>query len=219
MAKTTHTHTGTCQACGAVQAVDNQTQRIAKHGYKVAGFGMFVGTCSGSDKPPAELDLTHTRLIILNCHAWADNADRLEALWTSGALMVTTQTVAGPKRDVRGFRIYHEVMMFGCADYSIAAVRRKHASDHERQAESARAHAYSLDKHVIPRFGKPLYAAAVKKAPRNFIAGERVTLYGVAFIVKEQLTGYRAMYVRGYYETNPDRIFTPSLRTLRGQNP
>lgn len=61
MTKTTHTHRGTCQACGAVQASANSNSLIAKHGYTVQGH-YFNGTCQGSDKRPAEHDVTHTHI-------------------------------------------------------------------------------------------------------------------------------------------------------------
>jgi hypothetical protein len=218
--KTTHTHTGTCQACGAVQAVNNNTLLIAKHGYKVAGFGMFVGTCGGSDRKPAELDISYTHTIIKNCYEWAANADRLAGLWRDGSLMVTTRDSDSGKRDAKMRRIYQPVMMFGCSDYEIGQRRGQLEFQQETQAKNARAHAEALLTHVVPRFGRDLYKAKVVKIPRTFKVGERVTLYGKAFIVDvPEIRGYNAMYVKGHYESTPDKKFTPSMRTLRGQNP
>ena len=48
-----HTHKGTCQVCGSVQAVNNKTGMIAKHGYTV-DWGMFQGECPGSHELPIE---------------------------------------------------------------------------------------------------------------------------------------------------------------------
>jgi len=48
-----HTHKGTCQVCGSVQAVDSKTGMIAKHGYTV-DWGMFQGQCQGSHELPIE---------------------------------------------------------------------------------------------------------------------------------------------------------------------
>lgn len=48
------THNGTCQVCGAIQAVNAKTNRLAKHGYTTR-WGFFAGTCSGSDEKPFEL--------------------------------------------------------------------------------------------------------------------------------------------------------------------
>lgn len=64
MAKTTHTGRGTCQVCGALQAIDNVTGITAKHGYKVAGYHFFVGVCPGARYLPAQKDLTITHKII-----------------------------------------------------------------------------------------------------------------------------------------------------------
>lgn len=50
---TKHTHKGTCQACGRVQAVNNKSGMIAKHGYTV-DWGYFSGICQGSDAAPLE---------------------------------------------------------------------------------------------------------------------------------------------------------------------
>lgn len=51
---TRHTHRGHCQLCGAQQAVNNKTGRIAKHGYTTR-WGFFSGTCAGSDNLPYEV--------------------------------------------------------------------------------------------------------------------------------------------------------------------
>lgn len=51
-----HTHKGTCQVCQARQAVNVKTGLLAKHGYQVAGYGFFNGTCWGSDHLPFEKD-------------------------------------------------------------------------------------------------------------------------------------------------------------------
>lgn len=221
--KTKHTHQGTCQACGARQAVDNRTGIVAKHGYKVAGFGMFVGICQGSGKKPAELDITYTHYIMTQCEEWAVEADRVAGLWRDGSLMVTTQETDSGRKDSKMRRIYHHTMMLGCSDYDIGQRRAHLEYSQESQAKNARMHAESLLTHVVPRFGRPLYKAQTIKIPRVFKVGEQVTLYGKAFIVDvPEVHGYRAMYVKGHYATdtsdNPRR-FTPSMRTLRGQNP
>jgi len=51
----THTHKGTCQLCGRIQAVNNKTGEIAKHGYTV-DYGFFSGTCRGSGYLPLQQD-------------------------------------------------------------------------------------------------------------------------------------------------------------------
>jgi len=49
---------GHCQACLRVQAVNDKTGRMSLHGYQVAGFGYFSGTCNGSKELPLEKDTT-----------------------------------------------------------------------------------------------------------------------------------------------------------------
>lgn len=71
----THTHTGHCQACGRIQAVDVSKKTIAKHGYRVAGFGFFAGTCRGSDYPALELSKVYCEEIQIQCYVAAKRED------------------------------------------------------------------------------------------------------------------------------------------------
>jgi hypothetical protein len=48
-----HTHKGTCQICGATQAVSLKNGTLALHGYTTR-WGFFSGTCSGSRGLPYE---------------------------------------------------------------------------------------------------------------------------------------------------------------------
>ena len=65
---TKHTHKGTCQACGRVQAVNNKSGMIAKHGYTV-DWGYFSGICQGSDAAPLEQSTDVTLRIIKQLQA------------------------------------------------------------------------------------------------------------------------------------------------------
>ena len=49
---------GHCQACLRIQAVNDRTGRLSNHGYKVAGYGYFHGTCNGSGELPLEKETT-----------------------------------------------------------------------------------------------------------------------------------------------------------------
>src|SRR5579871_3871138 len=51
---TKHTHRGHCQLCDRLQAINNKTSVIAKHGY-TKRWSYFVGTCLGSGYKPYEL--------------------------------------------------------------------------------------------------------------------------------------------------------------------
>lgn len=208
--KTKHTHTGTCQACGAVQAVDNVTRLIAKHGYKVAGFGFFNGVCRGSDHKPAEFDITLTHRIMINCEEWAVNADRLTALYASGDLMVISHEVNSGRRDAYHQRIYITVPMFGCSDLYIDDKQQHAAFLQTSEAANARAHAAALVKHVISRFGRELYP--VKAAARTFAIGDVVkTRLGEITLVKS-FHSFRNSTIRGYRGTLVD----PTLAAMSG---
>jgi hypothetical protein len=92
MAKQKATHNGTCQWCGARQAVDPVTGTLAKHGYTVR-WGFFSGVCRGSDHQPFEKssDLiarsitettaaaAHTRLVATETR----NRTEAEPVWVS----------------------------------------------------------------------------------------------------------------------------------------
>lgn len=68
--KSTHTHKGNCQACGRLQAVDNATGDLAKHGYNVE-HGYFRGTCPGSGEYPLQIERALTDEIIASMEAEA----------------------------------------------------------------------------------------------------------------------------------------------------
>jgi len=80
--KTTHTHRGHCQACGAIQAIDNTTGLLAKHGYRVAGFGYFMGVCPGAGHQSLEKERAYTDFIIADMR-------RLAAEYAQHALDLT----------------------------------------------------------------------------------------------------------------------------------
>lgn len=226
MTKSTHTHTGTCQACGAVQAVDNTSGLVAKHGYKVAGFGFFNGTCQGSGHKPAERDITLTYRIMISCEDWAVSADRLAGMWRDGVLMVTTHESATGKRDAYHRRTYHDVMMFGCSEYDIGRRRGQLEYAEESQAKSARAHAEALLNHVIPRFGRELYP--VKKG-RTFEKGDtvltkfghRITLtteYYSGFHNRRRVSGWKGVFVDVVVANAEPRQYFISMVELRKYN-
>lgn len=209
--KTTHTHTGTCQACGAKQAVDNNTRLMAKHGYKVAGFGFFNGTCPGSDQKPAELDITYTHHIITVMGEMAAENDRLQALYASHELMVVCRSVRSGKRDAYSRPIYIDVPMFGCPDYVVDDQQKHEAYSHESAAKMQRSHAESLVRYVIPRFMKPLFKAKAKAPVRHFEIGQVVTVNGRQFKLvaargstfgSGRVTGYRVARIEGGIEAD-----------------
>ena len=82
------THNGTCQACGAHQAV-RANGRLANHGYTVE-YGFFSGICPGSDKAPLEQERTFADSII------ADLTDRANQLMSIELEDITEVSIRNP---------------------------------------------------------------------------------------------------------------------------
>ena len=76
---------GHCQACLRIQAVNDKSGRLSKHGYKVAGYGYFHGTCNGSGELPLEKETTilDREVKLLN-----QEANRLDKLVAKGPSVV-----------------------------------------------------------------------------------------------------------------------------------
>lgn len=222
--KTKHTHQGTCQACGAVQAVNNVTQLVAKHGYQVVGFHFFNGVCQGSGHKPAELEVLLTYKIIDSCIAWALDADRCAALYASRTIMLVCwekQVYEYNPRKARNMYVRKSYPMFGCSDVQIDREYKHAVEGQEQQAEKARSHAQSLRDNVLTRLGKPLFPVQ-HKTLRQFAAGDVVKLNGRDFKLLSPRYGMRGgavKYWKGEFVDAPGKYFTPTIRTLRSQNP
>ncbi len=175
MTKTTHTHRGTCQACGSVQAVDNVSGLLAKHGYTV-NWGYFNGTCQGSGRKPAEHDVTLTHTVIAFCTETAASHDDSIAALKDGTTVPSTFLRWNPTKKVehksRGGGTY---TVTGCNDElpiarATAEERAKAIAlaihEHEMHASGLRSHADGLTRYVLVRLGQPLYVAAELDAPK-----------------------------------------------------
>jgi hypothetical protein len=174
MTKTTHTHRGTCQACGSVQAVDNVSGLLAKHGYQVIGY--FSGTCQGSDRKPAEHDVAYTRTVIAFCTETAASHDAAVACLKDGSSVPKTferwnptkKVVHTPKHGapytVTGGNDKLPIAQATPAERTKAIALAIH--NEELQASGLRSHADGLTRYVLVRFGSPLYVAAELDAPK-----------------------------------------------------
>lgn len=174
MNQTTHTHKGTCQACGRTQAVDNGSKLIAKHGYTVDS-GYFNGTCQGSDKKPAQLDLTLTNTVIAFCKRTALVHDQVAAAlvagktvpatferWNPNKVVLTTRR-NGSTRETKGG---YDVLPLSQATVAERAKAIKNAiAENEGQAAGLRMHERMLVTFVVPKFNTPLFDAAELNKP------------------------------------------------------
>lgn len=164
--KTTHTHRGTCQACGSVQAVDNVTSLIAKHGYKVE-YGSFHFVCHAAGYQPAEQDVSYTRHTITDCLRQAKfNDERIPKL-RSGAVVPETFERWNKNKIVtkrrRGGGTYESKGDYDTLPIAQATPEERRARiegqirHHEANRDGYRDHANFLERDVLPRLGKPLY--------------------------------------------------------------
>jgi hypothetical protein len=164
--KTTHTHRGTCQACGSVQAVDNVTSLIAKHGYKVE-YGSFHFVCHAAGYHPAEQDVTYTRQTIRDCLRQAEWNDEQIPKLRSGAVVPETferwnkDKIVTKRR--RGGGTYETKGGYDTLPIARATPDERRARiegqirHHEANRDGLRDHAKFLERDVLPRHGKPLY--------------------------------------------------------------
>jgi len=164
--KTTHTHRGTCQACGSIQAVDNNTKLLAKHGYKVI-YGAFQYVCNAAGISPAEHDVSYTRQTIANCIRAAEGHEEDARKLKSGELVPSMFKRWNPKKEkVERTRGGGERKTMG--DYDALPIAQatpderkaridEAIADAEMNAAGFRGHAQFLNRDVIPRLGQPLY--------------------------------------------------------------
>jgi len=180
MARTKHTHRGTCQACGARQAVEEEG-RIAKHGYKVE-FGTFNGVCMGAGHQPAEHDVTMTHKVIEQCRREAVRLDQHTANLEAGTTLPETIERYDPMavrknkwgREERG--VWIEMPYAEGTDSEKRAAVQHAIIRSKRLADMNRSHAKGLEEQVLPRHGKPLYPAEDKPEPRAYAKGQRYTI-------------------------------------------
>jgi len=174
MTKTTHTHRGTCQACGSIQAVDNGSGLVAKHGYQVIGY--FSGVCQGAGRKPAERDVTYTRTVIDFCTTQAFEHDNRAGLlktgttvpstferWNATKVVTHTPKHGKPYNTTGG---YDTLPIAKATNEERAHAVKIAIHNEELQASGLRSHAESLTRHVLVRFGEPLYVAAELDAPK-----------------------------------------------------
>jgi len=158
---TSHTHRGTCQVCGNVQAVNNSTGLLAKHGYTV-DYGYFSGECHGSNEFPLEVSDTLTLSTIDRCE---NRSEKLTELTIADIKDV--QIKVPGKRDHRGKREYAIVTCTTTEEMAAAGDRNTFEraaaiklSNLHSEARHLFAHARALACLILARHGKALYVAA-----------------------------------------------------------
>jgi hypothetical protein len=213
-----HTHTGHCQACGREQAINVNRGTLAKHGYKVAGWGFFMGTCPGSDRFPLEVEKTYS-VEIINMLAVSEAAHKksIEDLKTGKEIPATVKTGTKERRNEAGLivrdrygrRVYDDVIVL----WDEATVPQRGAEiirlvrDHENGASQCAAHIRFLHDAIAAFHGQPLKPVEAPKAALQVgqqvqVSGQTVTVEGFA----ERRVGFRG-------RTATHIVFTVNGRT------
>jgi hypothetical protein len=167
--KTTHTHRGHCQMCGSVQAIDNATGGVAKHGYTTT-WGYFNGTCPGSDSKSLHLSRSMTDGLIHRLYCDAARNDELIADYEAGTLLpeyagtgVTTR-VQSPVT-LRSTLVEERVKWADASDYQKARELRKIVETLRFDALRYRDGAKQMQALADRVYGTEPMPASVKGAP------------------------------------------------------
>lgn len=177
-----HTHRGTCQACGRVQAIQLRNEKIAKHGYTV-DWGYFFGTCGASEMLPLERDKTYTENLI---HVLRnDEAPRSEKRAADLKAGVILPRFSKSKWEGGKFR-HVTVDRAELSDYEAAQCLTRDVAQAESHARHCRAHADMLQKLIAQRHGQPLIPVEhVETVQQMLKPGVRVNRYGTLCEVVE----------------------------------
>lgn len=172
-----HTHTGACQACGRDSALNIATQFVAKHGYEV--HGVFVGTCPGSDRLPAQLSIEFTFIVIDGCTRVAEanevKAENLLMLVTNPEHVRRWDPNAECRRHGRVSKGDHVNIAYAeGTEAEQTSMRTMLVAHHNNEARNNRDHVKFLRAEVLPLNGQPLTSveqAAVRKAEARAAKG------------------------------------------------
>ena len=139
-----HTHKGTCQSCGRVQAV-KVDGKIAEHGFTV-DWGR-VGSCDGSDKQPLEIntEFNEDKVRELEIFASDENKIRQQVVYQD----VQRQLQANQNRYLKNIK---PIKKLDPSEISQKTV--------DRIVQSVKDRINTLNNLRNERFGKPLYEAA-----------------------------------------------------------
>lgn len=178
MPKQQHTHRGHCQVCGRIQAASYfnmvpPINHLAKHGYKVAQFGYFIGTCAGSDHKPLEQcrELTDDTIAALN--RWATNQELIAQSFREGNTHPDqVDTLHRRKNPTTGKRESVMIPWGEATEYQQRNEVQRRVLFHETEARRGRAHAQMLFKLAGERYGQSLIPVQPDAGPTPIEAGQ-----------------------------------------------
>jgi hypothetical protein len=159
---------GTCQACGAVQAVTDG--RGAKHGYRVIDRGLggyFAGTCHGAGQAPAEHSIAYATDFREQLLASADRIEAALPAAEASAKTAVRPSVPQPLT-LTDYRTGRRSLVDPTPENEAAwKLWREYAAlinapvEMKREMNACRRHAEHLKTNVFPRLGQPLYETVV----------------------------------------------------------
>ena len=152
-----HTHRGTCQHCGAVQAVDNTTGQIANHGYRVK-WSEHYGTCHGSGYKSLEVSREQTDAQIVKHKAQSEILLKRSEGVLSGDVEIAFHKGWNVQRRANGI-LGHGVAVdrSELTDAEIRYQIQNAASELVSKSNDHAHHAKMLADLIAARHGQPLY--------------------------------------------------------------
>ena len=221
--KRAHTHTGNCQVCGRKQAIECvgpgdgfNTGKLAKHGYKVAGFSYFVGTCEGSGEQALQLQHVITDDICNRLTEYAARQLKFARQLESGEV-VPEQVRVGQKRQVVNncqtlVDVY--VAWAEALEHKQKEQVKRDIYKHENNAHNAKSHVEFLIEMKKKIYGTALVPVK-KEKPIEIKPGLRFSnSKGDTFEVIKMVNG-RFWRCRMLVELAKEQFFTVSNVTIR----
>ena len=199
-----HTHRGNCQVCGALQAVTP----IAKHGYKVKGFGFFMGTCPGSGFEPLQVSRVKCDEVCASLLVNAAEHEALVADYQSGA-RVPDMAMTDRSEWVNKKRVTKMLPWSEAPDYYRDSTIRQLTHQHAQQARFARFHVRDMQALALKIQGQPLVPVSHKPAPVEIRSGLQFDLNGTVYTVSGRYGNKWGATCLGSIGNKVTNYFTP----------
>jgi len=223
--KSTHTHRAHCQGCGAVQAVDNTTKMLAKHGYTVE-HNYFQGVCAGAGYAPVELSRARLDWFRTFCIETAERMDQHVVALKDGSRQPaeilkldeqgrSVRVIKPGFENKRSWEKQYQNVPVAFADATAKEIARAvelEVFECERNARHHRDHEKFLVKLAADFHGKPLLPVEVKPVLK---AGDLVTIasWGLKDDKVEAIVE-RAVGFRGRYERHAEIVRKADGKTV-----
>jgi hypothetical protein len=174
-----HTHKAHCQACGRIQALDNDSKRIAKHGYLVSGFGYFHGTCLGSDRSPLETHRDYADQIVTVMISEEARLVNLASEVAAGKRSPTKATTGRHVRNEQGRWVTEEIAFADADKYYQDLAREMLVRSLHNESRQAKDHGKFIADLIVSVHGQELISVERKaKTATLVVPGATVRLHG-----------------------------------------